>query len=246
LWFLHPQVSWKQSATHSIELLRTGRSKKSVLFCTPGPSKRDHIAIFDYTRFASPEAYGIKLGETTVRGGGVIRATHGMYFEVAYYSSDKPQPPSASNKDPVAKKASTVPPPAEASKEGPSSSSPARSVKYSPLHVEVVRNLNVAEKMAELKVWVGCKFQSRKRWLRFSFLSCEKTWEEGNFKDLYNVELTPEAVRVDGVIQDLADEDKIEMKCDLDINSYKRDVMSFGEQNPGEGCWFLVKPQQTR
>jgi hypothetical protein len=74
------QISWVKSERRSTELLSTnvvnpGTNEKMPLYSTPEPTTQEQEVVFDYTRFADVEAYGLISGKTRLDDGGLFVGT---------------------------------------------------------------------------------------------------------------------------------------------------------------------------
>ncbi|KAG5181130.1 hypothetical protein JKP88DRAFT_278985 [Tribonema minus] len=79
---IESEISWVKSERRSMELLITnvvnpGTNEKMPLYSTPEPSTAEQEVVFDYTRFADVEAYGLKSGKTRLDDGGLFVGTKG-------------------------------------------------------------------------------------------------------------------------------------------------------------------------
>ncbi|KAG5177260.1 hypothetical protein JKP88DRAFT_282098 [Tribonema minus] len=80
---IESEISWVKSERLSTELLSTnvvnpGTNEKMPLYSTPEPTTQEQEVVFDYTRFADVEAYGLISGKTRLDDGGLFVGTKGQ------------------------------------------------------------------------------------------------------------------------------------------------------------------------
>ncbi|KAG5186204.1 hypothetical protein JKP88DRAFT_272496 [Tribonema minus] len=262
------EVSWTRSQKHNTVLLRTSGDR--VLYCTAEPSEHVDESLFNSARFADPSAYGIRLGRTRVRGGGIVTGVRGMHCKVGYGLSLEPtfrratsaaaQEMTASAPSPAAAPAPAAPAPAApaapaAAPAAPAPPAPApaapapappaaAAAAFLPLSKDQAKKVDLTGDTSRLRVWVGRDVDGRRCWVRGAITSFEAV----DSHRLIKLTLQRDRLRINNTNQDAVG---VDGPLELSINSYREEtsgisgVTVFGNRAPGVDSWFLAQRKRA-
>ncbi|KAG5184466.1 hypothetical protein JKP88DRAFT_314730 [Tribonema minus] len=258
-----PAVLIKKSDKHKVEVQeRRNKSRdnqqtflsleKLLVKEVAEPSERVDESLFNSVRFADPAAYGIRLGRTRVRGGGIVTGVGGMHFEVSYGLSPEPtsqratsaaaQEATTSAPSPAAARAAAAAPAPAAAPAAAAPAAPApAATAFLPVSKDNAKKVDLTGDTSRLRVWVGRDVDGRRCWVRGAITSFEAV----DSHRLIKLTLQRDRVRINNTNQD---DVGVDGPLELSINSYREEpsgISVFGNRAPGVDSWFLAQSKRA-